>query len=75
MPRAGKSSEELYAFIEIGEAATLERLLADLGVEDRLDAMIDRCMKRLLLLRGFKSMAATPASAPSLRIAGPPAAA
>jgi hypothetical protein len=63
---------ELYAFIEIGEAATLERLLAELGVEDRLDAMIDRCMKRLLLLRGFKSMAAAPASAPSLRIAGLP---
>jgi hypothetical protein len=62
---------ELYAFIEVGETATLERLLADLGVDERLDTMIDRCMKRLLLLRGFKSMAATPAPAHSLRIAGP----
>jgi hypothetical protein len=67
---------EMYAFIEIGETATLERLMEDLGIEDRLDAMIDRCMKRLLFVRGLKSISSTSSSsAPSLRIAGPPEAA
>jgi hypothetical protein len=62
---------EMYAFIEIGEAATLERLMEDLGIEDRLDAMIDRCMKRLMFVRGLKSMSSMSSSAASLRIAGP----
>jgi hypothetical protein len=43
-------------------------LLSDLAVEERLDALIDKCLKRLLFLRGLKSLAQpqtpTPAPAP-----------
>jgi hypothetical protein len=39
-----------YPLVEIGEAATVDRLLQDLAVEERLDAMIDKCLKRLLHL-------------------------
>jgi hypothetical protein len=47
---------ELYALVEIGEAATVDGLLQELQVQERLDALIDRCIKRLLLVRGLKSM-------------------
>jgi hypothetical protein len=47
---------ELYALVEIGEAATVDGLLQELEVQARLDALIDRCIKRLLLVRGLKSM-------------------
>jgi hypothetical protein len=40
----------------MGEAATIEGLVKELEVHDRLDAMIDRHIKRLLMARGLKSM-------------------
>jgi hypothetical protein len=48
---------------EISKTATLKRLMKELDVEQRLDAMIDKLIKRLLFLRGLKSItssAATP---------------
>jgi hypothetical protein len=55
---------ETYALVEIGEkTATVDRLLQDLAVEERLDATIDKCLKRLLFLRGVKSLSSS--SAPS----------
>ena len=45
-----------YVLVEIGETATMERLLQDLAVEERVDAIIDKCLKRLLFLRGLKSL-------------------
>jgi hypothetical protein len=51
-----------YELAKIAEIATVDRLMRDLGVRDRLDAMIDRCLKRLLFVRGLKSLPA--ASAP-----------
>jgi hypothetical protein len=61
---------ELYALVEMGEEATVDRLMKELEVQERLDAMIDRCIKRLLLVRGLKSMSigttsAAPESLPS----------
>lgn len=53
------------AFIEMGNAVTIQRLLEDLAVIDRLDGMIDRCLKRLLMVRGVKSMSVTGPSAAS----------
>jgi hypothetical protein len=47
---------ELYALVEMGDEVTVDRLLKELQVQDRLDALIDRCIKRLLLVRGLKSM-------------------
>jgi hypothetical protein len=68
---------KIYELAEIGEPATIDRLLRDLEVEDRLDAMIDKCLKRLLFLRGLKSLPTASSSAPpqaiaeSQRIPGP----
>ena len=45
-----------YELVEIGEVATVDRLLQDLAVEERVDAMIDKCLKRLLHLRALKSL-------------------
>lgn len=48
---------EAWDLIEIGKLATVEYLLQELSVADRLDGMIDRALKRLLFVRGIKSYA------------------
>jgi hypothetical protein len=45
-----------YDLVEIGEAATIEGLVKELEVQTRLDALIERSIKRMLLARGLKSM-------------------
>jgi hypothetical protein len=62
---------EDYELAKIAEIATVDRLLRDLAVQDRLDAMIDKCLKRLLFVRGLKSLPA--ASAPPQPAQQPPA--
>ena len=59
-----KELGELYALVEMGEEATLDGFMQDLDVQERLDAMIDRCLKRLLMVRGLKSMLIGSTSAP-----------
>ena len=75
-----QAREELgdtYELVELGETATVDRLLQDLEVEERLDARIDKCLKRLLFLRGLKSLSPASSSAllqpvpASQRIPGP----
>jgi len=63
--------DDAYALAEIREIATIDRLMRDLDVQDRLDGIIDRCYKRLLILRGIKSLSAASSSAPPKRLAGP----
>ena len=63
---------EKYELVEVGEAATVARLLQDFGVEERLDSMIDKGLKRLLFLRGVKSLSTAPSSAPPQPAAGTP---
>ena len=60
---------DIYPLIEAENAATTDGLMQELTTQERLDAMIDKCMKRLLFLRGLKSMAHSSASG-ALRIAG-----
>ena len=62
---------ELYALVEMGEEATLGRLMKELEVQDRLDAAIDRCIKRLLLVRGLKSMSIGSNLAPQQSLPSP----
>jgi len=69
--QARKDLGETYELAEIGEPTTVDRLLQELGVEERLDAMIDKCLKRLLFLRGLKSLATASSSAPPQPIAEP----
>jgi hypothetical protein len=54
--QAQKELGDLYELTEL-DIATDDRLLADLAVEERLDAVIDKCIKRLLMVRGCKSLA------------------
>ena len=60
---------DIYPLIEAENAATTDGLMQELTTQERIDAMIDKCMKRLLFLRGLKSMAHSSASG-ALRIAG-----
>jgi hypothetical protein len=68
---AGNSRNDSYVFVEMGEAATPEQMFKELEVEGRFDAMIDKLLKRLLFLKGLKSLPAAAASAPLPRIRGP----
>jgi hypothetical protein len=49
---ARKELKDLYRLVEIGEEATIACLMKDLAIHERLDAMIEKCLKRLLLIRG-----------------------
>ena len=53
---------------EMGEGATFAGFLNELAVHDRLDAMIDRLIKRLLMARGLKSMSISSLPAPPDRL-------
>jgi len=50
--QAQKELGPAWKLIDISEAS----LLDELAVVDRLDGMIDRCLKRLLFVRGIKSL-------------------
>jgi hypothetical protein len=54
---------ELYVLVETGEGATVDHLIRELQVIERLDAVVDRCIKRLLMVRGLKSISGGQASA------------
>jgi hypothetical protein len=43
---------------------TIRRLMKDLELVERLDAIIDKCLRRLLMVRGVKSVAPAPPSEP-----------
>jgi hypothetical protein len=60
-----KELGDALVFVEMGEAATIGRLFEELAVIDRLNGMIDRCVKRLLMVRGVKSMSPTTTAASS----------
>jgi hypothetical protein len=43
-------------------------LMSSLALEDRLDGLIDKCLKRLLFVRGVKSVSSASGSASSPRL-------
>ena len=53
---------DVYKLIEIGEPATIDGLMKELDIKERLDGLIDRCLKRLLMVRGVKSLSSAPSS-------------
>jgi hypothetical protein len=53
--RAQKELGDLYELTTV-DIATDDGLLTELAIEERLDALIDKCIKRLLMVRGVKSM-------------------
>jgi hypothetical protein len=62
---------ENYELVEFRELATVECLMRELDVEERLNAMIDRKLKRLLVLRGIKSLPRASTSTPSNSLPAP----
>jgi hypothetical protein len=62
--QASNEFKDVWDLVVIGEEATIGGLLRDLDVQDRLDAKIDRYLKRLLHLKGIKSILAATFSAP-----------
>ena len=73
--RVRKELGDTFKLVEIGDAATFGSLTKELDIKERLDAAIARCLKQLLLVRGVKSVAATPAAASPKRALAPPKAA
>jgi hypothetical protein len=67
--------EDTYKLIEIGEAATFDGLTKSLDIEERLDTLIEKCLKRLLFVRGLKSISGASSSAPPKLVAKPSGAA
>jgi hypothetical protein len=61
--QARKKLWDDYELVAIGELATPSRMLLELDLAATLDGHIDRCLKRLLHIRGIKSLATTSASA------------
>jgi hypothetical protein len=64
-----------YLLAEMGDRATSSQLLEELKIEERLDTMIAQQLKRLVLLKGLKSLSLNSSSlssaAPLPRIQGP----
>jgi hypothetical protein len=56
---------DLLALVEMGDAVTIDQLLKDLALIDRINGMLDRCHKRLLMERGVKSISLTAAESSS----------
>ena len=67
-----KELGENSGLVEIGDTATVEGLSRDLEIEERLGALIDKCLRRLLFLRGLKSLPTASSSAAPQPIAEPP---
>jgi hypothetical protein len=62
---------DMYELAKMADTVTVVRLMEDLAVEERLDAAIDKCLKRLLLVKGLKSISASSSSAPPNRSTEP----
>jgi hypothetical protein len=61
--RAREELGEAWELAEMGDVATTGHLEHELSILDRLDGMIDRCLKRLLFVRGLKSISSSSATA------------
>ena len=63
--QARKELGDSYKLVETGEAATFDALRDELDFQERLDGLIYKCLKRLLFLRGLKSMSAASPALPA----------
>ena len=62
---------DIYQLIDIGEPAAVKGLMKELEIKERLDGLISKCLKQLLMVRGVKSLSAAPSSVPTPQISGP----
>jgi hypothetical protein len=63
--QAQKELGPFYELAKLDQVATIDYLQNELSLTDRLDGMIDRCIKRLLLVRGLKSISPSASTAAS----------
>ena len=65
-----------YLAAKAAEFITTDRILEDITLEERLDAMVDRAMRRLAQMKFMKQLSASSErqlqNAPALQIEGPP---
>jgi hypothetical protein len=66
-----KELGENYKFVKMGDLATATQMFADLEVEERLNAMIDKLLKRLWMLQASKSLSSAASSTSLPRLSGP----
>jgi hypothetical protein len=45
--------------------------MKELDIKERLDGLISKCLKQLLMARGVKSLSAASSSVPTPQISGP----
>jgi hypothetical protein len=57
--------DNALALVEMDEEVTLDHLLKILSIEEKLDALIDKDIKRLLMVRGAKSLLSPSSTTPS----------
>ena len=62
---------DIYKLIDIGEPATIEGLMKELSIKERLDGLISKCLKQLLMVRGVKSISPASSSVSMPQISGP----
>jgi hypothetical protein len=62
---------DLWRLVNIGKAATIEGLMEELDVQERLDSAINKCLKQLITVRGIKSLSSNSLPAATPQIAGP----
>jgi hypothetical protein len=62
---------DIYKLIDIGEPATMEGLMKELDIKERLDTLISKCLKQLLMVRGVKSLSLASSSVATPQISGP----
>jgi hypothetical protein len=62
---------DIYGLIDIGEPATIEGLMKELDIKERLDGLISKCLKQLLMVRGVKSLSPASSSGSMPQISGP----
>jgi hypothetical protein len=68
---ARKELGDISKLVEIGEIATVSHLSRELELEHRLGEQVDRCIKRLLHVKGLKSISISAAPAPPQRLSPP----
>jgi hypothetical protein len=57
--------------IDVGEPATIGGLMKELDIKERLDGLISKCLKQLLMVLGVKSLSPASSSVSTPQIAVP----
>jgi hypothetical protein len=62
--KARKELGSTFELAKLGEIVKADYLVQELALIDKLDGMIDRCLKRLLFVRGLKSLQTSSSATP-----------